>query len=196
MRRVANITRKTGETDIALKLNLDGEGKSEINSGCGFLDHMLTLFAKHANYDLAVTCKGDTEVDYHHSVEDIGIALGKAFLEAVGEKRGIVRYGDIILPMDESLIMAAVDISGRAYLSADLHFITERVGDFDCELCEEFWLAFTREARLTLHIKQLAGKNAHHIIEGVFKAVARALSKATAIDMLRANQIPSTKGIL
>ena len=196
MRRVANITRKTGETDIALKLNLDGEGKSEINSSCGFLDHMLTLFAKHANYDLAVTCKGDTEVDYHHSVEDIGIALGKAFLEAVGEKRGIVRYGDIILPMDESLIMAAVDISGRAYLSADLHFITERVGDFDCELCEEFWLAFTREARLTLHIKQLAGKNAHHIIEGVFKAVARALSKATAIDMLRANQIPSTKGIL
>lgn len=196
MRRVANITRKTGETDIALKLNLDGEGKSEINSGCGFLDHMLTLFAKHANYDLAVTCKGDTEVDYHHSVEDIGIALGKAFLEAVGEKRGIVRYGDIILPMDESLIMAAVDISGRAYLSADLHFITERVGDFDCELCEEFWLAFTREARLTLHIKQLAGKNAHHIIEGTFKAVARALSKATAIDMLRAHQIPSTKGIL
>ena len=196
MRRVANITRKTGETDIALKLNLDGEGKSEINSGCGFLDHMLTLFAKHANYDLAVTCKGDTEVDYHHSVEDIGIALGKAFLEAVGEKRGIVRYGDIILPMDESLIMAAVDISGRAYLSADLHFITERVGDFDCELCEEFWLAFTREARLTLHIKQLAGKNAHHIIEGAFKSVARSSRQAVAIDEKFAGDVPSTKGVL
>ena len=196
MRRVAQISRKTGETDIYLKLNLDGEGKSEIDSGCGFLDHMLTLFSKHANYDLAVTCKGDTQVDYHHTTEDIGIALGKAFLEAVGEKRGIVRYGDILLPMDETLIMAAVDLSGRDYLAFDLQLTAPKVGDFDTELCEEFWLAFTREAKVTLHIKQLAGKNAHHIIEGVFKAVARVLSKATAIDPLRAGQIPSTKGIL
>jgi imidazoleglycerol-phosphate dehydratase len=196
MRRVAEISRKTGETDIYLKLNLDGEGKSEIDSGCGFLDHMLTLFAKHAGYDLCVNCKGDVEVDYHHSVEDIGIALGKAFYEAVGEKRGIVRYGDIILPMDETLIMAAVDISGRDYLACDLQFAFEKVGDFDCELCEEFWLAFVREAKITLHVKQLAGKNAHHIIEGTYKAVARVLSKATAIDSMRANQIPSTKGIL
>ena len=196
MRRVAQISRKTGETDIYLKLNLDGEGKSEIDSGCGFLDHMLTLFAKHAGYDLGVTCKGDTQVDYHHTTEDIGIALGKAFAEALGEKRGIIRYGDIVLPMDETLILAAVDISGRDYASIDLQFAFEKVGDFDCELCEEFWLAFTREAKLTLHVKQLAGKNAHHIIEGTFKAVARALSAATAIDPKKADQIPSTKGIL
>ena len=196
MRRVSEISRKTAETDIYLKLNLDGEGKAEINSGCGFLDHMLTLFTKHANYDMAVTCKGDVEVDYHHTTEDIGIALGKAFYEAVGEKRGITRYGDIVLPMDEALIMTAVDISGRDYVSMDLQFQSEKVGDFDCELCEEFWLAFAREAKITLHVKQLAGKNAHHIIEGVFKAVARALSKATAIDSLRAHQSPSTKGIL
>ena len=196
MRRVSEITRKTAETDIYLKLNLDGEGKAEINSGCGFLDHMLTLFAKHAGYDLAVTCKGDIEVDYHHTTEDIGIALGKAFFNALGEKRGIVRYGDMILPMDEALILSAVDISGRDFVAMDLQFAFEKVGDFDCELCEEFWLAFAREAKLTLHVKQLAGKNAHHIIEGTFKSVARALAKATAIDMQRANQIPSTKGIL
>ena len=196
MRRVSEISRKTAETDIYLKLNLDGEGKSEIDSGCGFLDHMLTLFSKHAGYDMAVTCKGDVQVDYHHTTEDIGIALGKAFLEAIGEKRGITRYGDIVLPMDETLIMAAVDISGRDYLAMDLQFNAQKVGDFDCELCEEFWLAFTREAKVTLHVKQLAGKNAHHIIEGVFKAVARALAKATAIDMARAHQIPSTKGSL
>ena len=196
MRRVSEISRKTAETDIYLKLNLDGEGKGEIDSGCGFLDHMLTLFSKHAGYDMAVTCKGDVQVDYHHTTEDIGIALGKAFLEAIGEKRGITRYGDIVLPMDETLIMAAVDISGRDYLAMDLQFNAQKVGDFDCELCEEFWLAFTREAKVTLHVKQLAGKNAHHIIEGVFKAVARALAKATAIDMARAHQIPSTKGIL
>lgn len=196
MRRVSEISRKTAETDIYLKLNLDGEGKGEIDSGCGFLDHMLTLFSKHAGYDMAVTCKGDVQVDYHHTTEDIGIALGKAFAEAIGEKRGITRYGDIVLPMDETLIMAAVDISGRDYLAMDLQFNAQKVGDFDCELCEEFWLAFTREAKVTLHVKQLAGKNAHHIIEGVFKAVARALAKATAIDMARAHQIPSTKGIL
>ncbi len=196
MRRVSEIVRKTGETDILLRLNLDGEGKSEIDSGCGFLDHMLTLFAKHANYDLTVRCKGDVEVDYHHTTEDIGIALGKAFAEAVGEKRGVTRYGDIVLPMDETLIMAAVDLSGRDYAAIDLQFVFEKVGDFDCELCEEFWLAFVREAKVTLHVKQLAGKNAHHIIEGTFKAVARALSTATSIDMMRAHQIPSTKGIL
>ena len=196
MRRVGEIARKTAETDIYLKLNLDGEGKGEIDSGCGFLDHMLTLFAKHAGYDMAVTCKGDVQVDYHHTTEDIGIALGKAFAEAIGEKRGITRYGDIVLPMDETLIMAAVDISGRDYLAMDLQFNAPKVGDFDCELCEEFWLAFAREAKVTLHVKQLAGKNAHHIIEGVFKAVARALAAATAIDISRAHQIPSTKGIL
>ncbi len=196
MLRVSEITRKTAETDILLRLSLDGEGKSEIDSGCGFLDHMLTLFAKHANYNLTVRCNGDVEVDYHHTTEDIGIALGKAFLDAIGDKRGITRYGDITLPMDETLIMAAVDISGRDYAAIDLQFAFEKVGDFDCELCEEFWLAFTREAKITLHVKQLAGKNAHHIIEGTFKAVARALSIATAIDGKRTKQIPSTKGVL
>lgn len=194
--RESVISRKTGETDISLQLNLDGTGKSVIDSGCGFLNHMLTLFAKHAGYDLTVTCKGDVEVDYHHSVEDIGIALGKAFYEALGDKRGIVRYGDIVLPMDETLIMAAVDISGRDYAAIRLEIPAEKVGDFDTELCEEFWLAFVREAKLTLHVNQLAGKNAHHIIEGTFKAVARALGKATAIDLGRKDEIPSTKGVL
>ena len=194
--RIAEIVRKTNETDISLTLNLDGSGKSEIASGAGFLDHMLTLFAKHAGYDLCVKCKGDVEVDYHHTAEDIGIALGAAFYKALGEKRGIVRYGDIVLPMDETLIMAAVDISGRDYASIDLQIPAEKVGDFDTELCEEFWLAFVREAKLTLHVKQLAGKNAHHIIEGTFKAVARALGKATKIDENKKDEIPSTKGVL
>lgn len=194
--RGCEITRKTGETDIVLTLDLDGTGKSSIDSGCAFLDHMLTLFSKHAGYDLTVRCKGDVEVDYHHTVEDIGIALGQAFLKALGDKRGIVRYGDIALPMDETLIMAATDISGRSYLSIDLELPAKKVGDFDTELCEEFWLAFVREARLTLHVKQLAGKNAHHIIEGTFKAVARALKAATAIDEKRADEVPSTKGVL
>lgn len=194
--RESIINRKTGETDISLALNLDGVGKSTIDSGCGFLNHMLTLFAKHAGYDLTVTCKGDVEVDYHHSVEDIGIALGKAFYNALGDKRGIARYGDIILPMDETLIMAAVDISGRDYAAIGLEIPAEKVGDFDTELCEEFWLAFVREAKLTLHVKQLAGKNSHHIIEGTFKAVARALGKATAIDDKHKDEIPSTKGVL
>ena len=194
--RSFEIKRKTAETDIALSLNLDGNGKSVIDSGCGFLDHMLTLFAKHAGYDLSVTCKGDTQVDYHHTTEDIGIALGQAFLSALGDKRGIIRYGDITLPMDETLIMAAVDISGRSYLAIDLELGAEKVGDFDTELCEEFFAAFVREARLTLHIRQLAGKNAHHIIEGVFKATARALGKATAIDEKKKDEVPSTKGVL
>lgn len=194
--RSCELTRKTGETDIVLALNLDGAGKSEIDSGCGFLDHMLTLFAKHAGYDLRVQCKGDVEVDYHHTVEDVGITLGKAFLQALGEKRGIKRYGDITLPMDETLVMAAVDISGRDYLAIDLKLTAEKVGDFDSELCEEFFLAFAREAKITLHIRQLAGKNTHHIIEGTFKAVARALSKATEIDEKKKDEVPSTKGVL
>lgn len=196
MARTCEITRKTGETDIALQLNLDGAGKSDVKSGCGFLDHMLTLFSKHAGYDLTVRCKGDVEVDYHHTVEDIGIALGRAFYDALGDKRGIARYGDIVLPMDETLIMAAADISGRDYLDIRLDLQANRVGDFDTELCEEFWLAFVRESKITLHVRQLAGKNAHHIIEGTFKAVARALGKATSIDVARANEIPSTKGVL
>lgn len=194
--RTSVIKRKTAETDIVLSLNLDGTGKSEINTRCGFLDHMLTLFAKHAGYDLSVTCNGDIEVDYHHTVEDVAIALGQAFLQAVGDKRGIVRYGDIILPMDETLIMAALDISGRDYAAIDLKFEWEKVGDFDTELCEEFFLALVREAKLTLHLKQLAGKNAHHIIEGSFKAVARALGAATRIDEKKKDEIPSTKGVL
>ena len=195
MRKIT-LTRKTGETDISLTLDLDGSGKSEINSGCGFLDHMLTLFAKHAGFDLVVTCKGDVEVDYHHTTEDIGIALGKAFYDALGNKRGITRYGDIMLPMDETLIAAAVDISGRDYLSINLDIMSTKVGDFDTELCEEFWYAFVREAKITLHVNQMAGKNAHHIIEGTFKAVARILGKAVAIDEARKNEIPSTKGVL
>lgn len=195
MRKV-EIARKTGETDILLTLNLDGTGKSTIESGCGFLDHMLTLFAKHSGFDLAVKCKGDVEVDYHHTTEDVGIALGKAFFSALGDKKGITRYGDTMLPMDETLIRSAVDISGRDYLAIDLDLPCAKVGDFDTELCEEFWLAFVREGKVTLHITQLAGKNAHHIIEGVFKSVARTLGKAAAIDARRADEIPSTKGVL
>lgn len=194
--RYSEIKRKTAETDISLRLDLDGEGKSNINSGCGFLDHMMTLFAKHAHYDLDINCKGDVEVDYHHTVEDIGICLGKAFLEALGDKRGITRYGDIILPMDETLIMCAVDISGRDYLGFALDIPAYRVGDFDTELCEEFMLAFVREAKLTLHIRQLAGKNSHHIIEGTYKALGRTLAKATAVDPRFKDEIPSTKGVI
>ena len=194
--RNAEIVRKTAETDIRLSLNLDGNGKSTIDSGCGFLDHMLTLFSKHSGYDLALTCKGDVQVDYHHTAEDVGIALGQAFLQAIGDKKGIVRYGDTTLPMDETLIATAVDISGRDYLSCVLDIQAVKVGDFDTELCEEFFAAFVREARITLHIRQLAGKNAHHIIEGTFKSVARTLGKATSIDPSRANEIPSTKGVL
>ncbi len=194
--RKSEIVRKTGETDIVLSLNLDGTGKSEIDSGCGFLDHMLTLFSKHSGYDLTVRCIGDTQVDYHHTTEDIGISLGKAFFTALGDKKGIVRYGDTMLPMDETLVRSAVDISGRDYLAINLELPSAKVGDFDTELCEEFFLAFVREAKVTLHIMQLAGRNAHHIIEGTFKSVARTLAKATAIDPARAEEIPSTKGVL
>ena len=194
--RFSEINRKTAETDIKLTLSLDGEGKSKINTGCGFLDHMLTLFAKHAHYDLTVECTGDTYVDYHHTAEDVGICLGKAFLEALGDKKGINRYGDRILPMDEALILSAVDISGRDYLGYELEIPTAKVGDFDTELCEEFFIAFVREAKITLHVRQLAGKNSHHIIEGAFKSVARSLSAATEVNAKFANDIPSTKGVI
>lgn len=194
--RASEIKRKTAETDVRLKLSLDGRGVFKIDTGCGFLDHMLTLFTAHSGYDLQVTCKGDVQVDYHHTVEDIAICLGDAFLEALGEKVGITRYGDIILPMDEALIMAAVDISGREYLGFDVEIPAYKVGDFDTELCEEFFRAFVRRARLTLHIKKMAGTNSHHIIEGIFKAVGRILAKATAINPKNADEIPSTKGAL
>ena len=194
--RTSAIERNTAETKIKLSLNIDGNGKSEINTGCGFLDHMLTLFAKHGRFDLAVKCDGDTNVDYHHTVEDIGIVLGTAFSEALGDKKGIERYGDIILPMDEALILTAVDLSGRAYLGFDLEIPTEKVGDFDTELVKEFWLGSLRTAQCTLHIKQLAGGNSHHIIEGAFKAAARALAKAVKINSDYKDEIPSTKGVL
>lgn len=194
--RKSEINRKTAETDISLTLDLDGSGKSTIDTGCGFLDHMLTLFAKHGRFDLSVKCAGDVEVDYHHTAEDIGISLGQAFAEAVGDKKGIYRYGNMILPMDESLILSAVDISGRDYLGYDLRIPTEKVGDFDTELVEEFWLGFVRNAGVTLHIKQFEGTNSHHIIEGAFKSVARSLRAAVAIDPTCADEIPSTKGVL
>ena len=194
--RVSEIKRKTAETDIELTLKLDGCGISNIDTGCGFLDHMLTLFAKHAHYDLSVKCVGDTDVDYHHTVEDVGICLGKALLEALGDKKGIRRYGDKILPMDEALILSAVDISGRDYLGYALDIPSYRVGDFDTELCEEFFKAFVREAKLTLHIRQLAGTNSHHIMEGAFKSVARAISYATELDAKFIDEMPSTKGVL
>lgn len=194
--RTATITRQTAETDIYLNLNLDGSGTSSIDSGCGFLDHMLTLFAKHGRFDLILRCKGDTNVDDHHTVEDIGIALGQAFAQALGDKRGIIRYGDIVLPMDEALILVALDISGRGYLSYELDIPTEKVGIFDTELVEEFWLGFIRNAGCTLHIRQLSGRNSHHIIEGAFKAAARCFKQAVAIDSIYFDEIPSTKGVL
>lgn len=194
--RTAEIIRNTAETQIKLSLALEGTGAATIETGCGFLDHMLTLFAKHGRFDLTLTCKGDTYVDDHHTVEDVGIALGQAFKEALGEKRGICRYGDTILPMDEALILAAVDLSGRGYLGYALQIPTEKVGSFDTELVEEFWLGFIRNAQCTLHIRQLAGTNSHHIIEGAFKAVGRALRQAVAVEPEFADEIPSTKGVL
>ena len=194
--RCAEIKRKTAETNIFVKLELDGVGNSVINTGCGFLDHMLTLFAKHARFDLEVTCEGDVQVDYHHTTEDIAICLGMAFARAIDQKRGIRRYGDTLLPMDEALIMSALDISGRGESYYELCIPTEKVGDFDTELCEEFWRAFARDAGITLHLRQLAGKNSHHIIEGAFKSVARSLRTAVSIDTDFAGDIPSTKGSL
>jgi len=196
MLRTSEINRKTAETDIALKLNIDGTGKSKIDTDCGFLDHMLTLFAKHGRFDLNLTCKGDTYVDDHHTAEDIGICLGKAFAEALGEKRGIVRYGSMLLPMDEALVLSAVDFSGRSYLAYGLEIPTAKVGSFDTELVEEFWYGFVRNAEVTLHIRQMAGTNTHHIIEGAFKSVARSLRAAVKIDADAADEIPSTKGVL
>ena len=194
--RSSQISRDTAETKIKLSLELDGTGRSDIRTGIGFLDHMLTLFAKHGHFDLDIICDGDIYVDYHHSVEDIGIVLGEAFNEALGDKRGICRYGDIILPMDEALILAAVDISGRSFLGYELNIPTEKVGSFDTELTEEFWTAFTSNARINLHLRQLAGRNSHHIIEGAFKAAARALRKAATVDAEYADELPSTKGVL
>lgn len=194
--RKAEIARKTNETDIKLTLELDGTGKSEISTGCGFLDHMLTLFARHGRFDMSVSCKGDTYVDYHHTVEDIGIVLGDAFRKALGDMRGIVRYGSMLMPMDEALIMTAVDISGRPHLLYGLDIPAQKVGEFDTELTEEFFLGFVRHAGMTLHIKQLAGTNSHHIIEGAFKSAARSLAAAVKIEEAYKNEIPSTKGVL
>ena len=194
--RTSQIKRTTAETEISLAIHLDGTGTSKIATGCGFLDHMLTLFAKHGRFDLDVTCVGDTYVDYHHTAEDIGICLGKAFAEALGDKKGIIRYGDTTLAMDESLILTAVDISGRGGCHYALEIPTEKVGDFDTELVQEFFIAFANNAGLTLHLRQLCGSNSHHIIEGTFKSVARSLKKAVAIDKAFANEVPSTKGLL
>ncbi|MBQ9485289.1 MAG: imidazoleglycerol-phosphate dehydratase HisB [Clostridia bacterium] len=194
--RKAEISRKTAETDIKLNIDLDGAGKSEISTGCGFLDHMLTLFAAHGKFDLKVSCVGDTYVDYHHTVEDVGIALGTAFNKALGDKKGINRYGDKILVMDEAVIMTSVDFSGRTFLGYGMKIPTEKVGDFDTELCDEFWYGFVRKAECSLHIKMLSGSNSHHIIEGAFKSVARSLRQAVAVDEKFADEIPSTKGVI
>ena len=194
--REAKIVRKTAETDIEVRLNIDGSGKSKIDTGIGFLDHMLTLFASHGKFDLSVTCKGDTEVDFHHSTEDIGIALGQAFSEALGDKKGIVRYGYMILPMDEALVMSAIDFSGRSFINFDVEFYSEKIGDFDTELFNEFFTAFADNAKCNLHISQCYGENAHHIAEAVFKSVARSIRQAVKIDADFADEIPSTKGVL
>lgn len=194
--RTSNIARKTTETDIELTLELDGSGKSNIDTGCGFMDHMLTLFARHGRFDLTVKCAGDTYVDDHHTIEDIGIVLGSAFAEALGDMRGIMRYASTVLPMDEALILTAVDISGRPYLGYDMQIPTQKVGTFDTELTEEFLLAFVRKANVTLHVKKLAGTNSHHIIEGMFKSLARTMRAAVKIDEEYKNEIPSTKGVL
>lgn len=192
--RTAEITRNTAETNISLKVNLDGTGKTEVGTGVGFLNHMLTLFAAHGRFDLEVHCVGDTDVDDHHSVEDVGICLGQAFRQALGDKRGITRYGSVLLPMDEALILAAVDISGRSSLNDALEIPTEKIGSFDTELVEEFFLGFTRSCPMSLHLRKLAGTNSHHIVEGAFKAFGRAMKAAVALD--GTDKIPSTKGVL
>ena len=194
--RKAEIKRKTAETDIVLSVNIDGKGENKIDSGCGFLDHMLTLFSKHSRIDLKVKCKGDTKVDYHHTTEDIGIALGQAISNALGDKKGITRYGSTILPMDEALILSALDISGRGMLVRELNIPSTKVGDFDTELVEEFFQGFVRNLNCTLHIRQLSGSNSHHIIEGIFKSVARSVKEAVKIEQAFKDEIPSTKGVL
>ena len=194
--RTASIKRDTKETQIELALDLDGTGTGSIATGCGFLDHMLTLFARHGDFDLSVTCQGDTQVDYHHTVEDIGICLGKAFTQALGDKRGITRYGQFLLPMDETLVLSAVDLSGRDYLSWAVDLPTAKVGDFDTELAKEFWLGFVRNCPASIHIRELAGENTHHILEAVFKGMGRTLKEAVALDQKHLDEIPSTKGTL
>ena len=194
--RNATIQRTTTETDISLVLELDGTGRYDIQTGCGFLDHMLQLFARHGRFDLTIRCKGDTWVDYHHTVEDVGICLGQAFRQALGEMRGIARYGNLLLPMDESLVLCAVDLSGRAALGWGMDLPAAKVGDFDTELCKEFWLSFVRSCLCSLHTKQLAGENTHHLIEAAFKGLARALAQAVAIQPGQEGEIPSTKGLL
>lgn len=194
--RKSEIDRRTAETDIRISLELDGKGYSNIDTGVGFLDHMLTLFARHGNFDLDVTCKGDVNVDFHHTVEDVGICLGMALCEALGDKAGICRYGSMLLPMDESLNLCAIDISGRGYLSCKLDIPAQKIGEFDCELVEEFFLALTRSCPISLHLKKLDGHNSHHIVEGAFKAFGRALSQAVAIDPRQEGRVPSTKGVL
>ena len=194
--RTAAIERKTAETDIRLTLTLEGSGKSAVDTGCGFMDHMLTLFARHGRFDLDVKCTGDTNVDYHHTVEDLGIVLGAAFAQALGDKRGINRYGSCALPMDEALILTAAALSGRACLVFDLPLASGRVGDFDTELVKEFFLGFVRSAACTLHIRELSGDNTHHVIEGTFKSFARTMRSAVAADPEAAGEIPSTKGLL
>ena len=193
--RTSEQIRKTNETDISLQLNLDGRGVSDVQTGCGFLDHMLTLFAAHGRFDLTVKCVGDTQVDDHHTVEDVGICLGKAFVEALGDKRGIVRYGNQILPMDEALVLCAVDLSGRTYLGYRLDIPTQKIGTFDTELVEEFFWAFVRSCPMNLHLQQMAGTNSHHIVEGAFKAFARAMRQAVVVEDVN-GAVPSTKGVL
>ena len=194
--RTSKISRKTAETDIMLTLNLDGTGISSISTGCGFLDHMLTLFSAHGKFDLTVACTGDTQVDDHHTVEDVGICLGKAFAEALGDKKGITRYGFFVLPMDEALLLTAVDLSGRSHLGFDLQIPTQKIGTFDTELVEEFFLGFIRNCPMSMHLRKMAGTNSHHIVEGAFKSVARSLKAAVAIDAAAPDAIPSTKGVL
>ena len=194
--RTASIQRKTGETEISLALNLDGTGRAEVDTGVGFLNHMLELFARHGDFDLTLTCRGDTQVDGHHSVEDIGICLGTAFREALGDKRGITRYGQFLLPMDETLVLCAVDLSGRAVLGWSVELPAAKVGDFDTELGKEFWLAFVRSCPSAVHIRELAGENTHHILEAVFKGMGRTLKMAVSPDEKHRDEIPSTKGVL
>lgn len=194
--RQAEISRNTKETQIKIFLELDGTGQNKIKTGCGFLDHMLTLFAAHGRFDLIINCSGDVEVDYHHTVEDVGICLGQAFSQALGDKKGITRYGNIILPMDEALILTAIDFSGRAYLNWDINITPQKVGNFDTELAQEFWLGFVRNSLCTLHFKKFAGTNAHHIIECAFKAAARSIAQAVKINPEYKNEIPSTKGVI
>ena len=194
--RTAEIKRKTAETDIAVKLNVDGTGNADISTGVGFLDHMLTLFARHGRFDLDVKCRGDLNVDFHHTVEDVAICIGKAFEQALGDKAGITRYGSVILPMDEALVLCALDISGRTFLALDLGIRAKRIGDFDVELIEEFFHGFTRACPVTLHIKKLDGRNSHHLAEAAFKAFGRTLCAACALDERLGGRIPSTKGVL